>query len=749
MKKIMVLLASLATVVACQQELLDPTTGTPETSENKVSLIAYAENESKATAEFPEGTSKAQFIWQTGDNVAMYTAIGETPVKADLNKGENTSKAEFATEAGGNYAYAAFPYLAAAANTISYPATYENYVSGTVLTPMLAKLAYVEAAEGVDAHYTGVFRHVGGMIKVDVINMPAEASKMVFTANDNVAINGTFTLKNNYTEEDVLGGTWYDGEAANPASATTFTFTPKKGASITFYVPVPAGTEFTANGFTVAVLAADGSLIKSQDYKFEKTDGYTVGRARALKGIKMEVKGYIYHQYTYEYDTNSTPEVKGTSPALSPDGSRLYAMSSNYVLACIDPHSPDEDKTLWNLSLIPDGVTPAKKDGHALTPSVGADGTVYAAGYNTTTTAGLYIINPESHATPIIADMGTIGNTGHYIYGSPALLNYNGNKYVIVASKNITNDRTNMGGSNAHVQIFNAVDGSDVVGLHANGGSHGSPIALNNGVILASTAHNNHFGVRVYLPTENSWKFNQPEQNNNSGNLGVSPTRYLSYGSYMAVKSDGKTVYVVAHKQNEGSEKLDLLCFDVAELLASPVEKKPTPKFNTELSAVVPSSLYNSVFGVSLSADETVAYVSTGGYVHACDASTGKILETYKPTYTSKVTNEDGTETETTKDGAVVGTPVVGNDGYVYVVDTKNHRLVKLDGKTLEKVQDTGINVDKTINSSLTMGPDGSMYILGVKDKVAKVFVYKSTATAPADSWSQMGGDWTKAANKY
>lgn len=425
--------------------------------------------------------------------------------------------------------------------------------------------------------------------------------------------------------------------------------------------------------------------------------------------------------WSYPYDTEGT--VQGSSPAVSPDGSLVYVLSSGYHLTGVSAGA-DGGQESCRIDLDPDQSTIV--DPFTLTPSVDEDGTVYAVGYQRIDGddhAALYIIRDGRILHT--GDAGSINKNEHFFFGSPAILDYNARKYVIVAAKNLTNNNPSMNGGSAHVQIFDPTSGAGIVGLHTNSGSFGSPVALKSGIILASGGGN--YGTRIYLPTGDSWAFNRPDSgNDNTGNLGANSYRISQYGSSIAVGKDGKTVYIVGQKQDNTSAML--LSYDVSGILAAPNTIKPAPLWSQTLKGNLVSK--KAPGGVALGEDGTI-YVTTcsPGYVTAVSSDGSQILWEHAAA------------------GEITGTPAVGNDNAVYYNDTTNGNLVKLDAGSGEQL--VSLHLADKLDSSPTIAPNGVIYCNGMLNNQPTLFAVDATATAPADSWSQMAGNPSKTACRY
>ncbi len=442
------------------------------------------------------------------------------------------------------------------------------------------------------------------------------------------------------------------------------------------------------------------------------TKKITVGRSATSMGL------------LWKYAYAAEGKVIGTSPAVSPDNQHVYVTSSDYRLVGVKAGAAGGTEA-YNVDLT-GGFVPTYRDEIALTPSVGADGTAYAAGYISVTNVGYYAV--KNGTVSYTGDLGAATKAGHYYWGSPALLNYKSKDYVVIASKNMKNENPGMGGSSAHTQVLEASSGAGVIGLHSNSGSYGSPVVLKNGVILASSG--GKWGYRVYLPKEDgTWAYNEKSDNNN-GNLGTVDNQLNCVGSYMAVNKNGTTVYIMG--KGEKSKKNEVHCYDLAEVIAAPNTITPLPvwKYTMEGGAVTAKV---NVGGVVL--DEAGNVYATSP---AAEGETGHVIA---------LTSAGAKIWDHAAEGDVNGAPAVGNDGAVYYNDSATGCIVKLDAKTGEKL--VSFKLGDSLISSPTIGPDGVIYCTGVLEGKPTVFAVEATATAPADSWSQMGGDYTKASNRY
>ena len=232
--------------VACNKDVVTAPVG-------NVVLSAVVEAGDTKTAV----TGFSDVVWSQGDAIAVHN--GTTFKTFTLASGAGTAAGTFS----GNLAENETPVLAvypdAAANslengvlTVTLPATY-TYSEMGLNAPMVATVV-----ENVLE-----FKHIGGAVKFDVANIPAEATSFVFTTNK--AVTGDFQV----TDGVVAAG---NGPENNTVTITFDAGTVKNG---TFIVPLPVG-EYA--GFTVALKAENGDVIEGTSKTSEKT--LTVARKK-------------------------------------------------------------------------------------------------------------------------------------------------------------------------------------------------------------------------------------------------------------------------------------------------------------------------------------------------------------------------------------------------------------------------------------------------------------------------------------
>lgn len=238
--------AAAMTFVSCVKEnVVDQTF-------SEVTLNAVTETGQTKTAL----TGFADVVWAAGDKIAVYDGAAFTDFT--LSSGAGTASAAFSgTLAESKTATAAvYPASAKGADmtTVKYLTEYAYSEMG-VNAPMVASVA-----DGVLQ-----FKHVGGVVKFDVGNIPPTAAGFVFTANSKIT--GDFTV----TEGAVA-------TSAGAAESVKITFTPASMKSAVFMVPLPTGTY---TGFSVKFVDGSGNDIAGTA-KNKSTHEFTIARKQLL-----------------------------------------------------------------------------------------------------------------------------------------------------------------------------------------------------------------------------------------------------------------------------------------------------------------------------------------------------------------------------------------------------------------------------------------------------------------------------------
>ena len=257
-------LAAIA-ITACSKEAAQI-----EVSPAKDPLVLKAHyGQTKSTV-----TNAGKFGWSETDTISVYTrvVIGNRPSwgfeKYVLQSGAGTPDAEFfGAESTANVDKVAVlpssvnPSLSGNALTLTLPDEYD-YAAGETNVPMIAQVT-----DGKDTDLS--FKHLGGLLKLTVNNVPMEASILYFIAPGK-KITGDFTVAD-YT---AVGACI---EVEDGTNNSVYINIDSSEEDMTFYIPLPVG-EYP-DGFIYAFFDSYGDMC-SVPVVYEKA--FTVERADLL-----------------------------------------------------------------------------------------------------------------------------------------------------------------------------------------------------------------------------------------------------------------------------------------------------------------------------------------------------------------------------------------------------------------------------------------------------------------------------------
>ena len=227
------------------------------------------------------------------------------------------------------------------------------------------------------------------------------------------------------------------------------------------------------------------------------------------------------------------------------------------------------------------------------------------------------------------------------------------------------------------------------------------------------------YGTRVYWKEGDGWKYYGAAAGQNAfmlGYIGQTNTE-IGFTSYMAIDGSNKVYILFGKAEGAGGSEADavLMCYDLGKY-----DKEAGATHEWRLDLDGKNKQYYSL-GTVIGEDGTI-YVSTTTGITAV--------------------NPDGTKKwYTPAGGEVMGSPAVDKNGNVYYNETATDqsagKLVKL-GPDGVKIAE--ITLGQSVCSSPTIAPDGTIYCNGVKDGKPTLSAVKGVA-APADGWSQLGGN--------
>ena len=441
------------------------------------------------------------------------------------------------------------------------------------------------------------------------------------------------------------------------------------------------------------------------------------GKGSVTKVIHVEKNASsIELLWSVAYDGDTEARTIFTAPAVSPDGSTVYAFSTGNHLVAMAA-ADGTQKWSFDTGTHNPGMTKAFP---CCTPSVDTDGTVFVIAGNKDTQdktgtyeTGIFAINPD----------GTQKWYHPYGYGwfvnpVPLVLN----DYVFVATKrNPSNsDFPDLwgGGSADNGRLIGKATGSYEGFWKVKRGSHGGLAATKDETVIVHT--DSKYGTRVYWKEGGSWKFYGVDAGQDAFMLGYHGQKNtdIGYTSYMSVSPDNKVYILFGDVDRIGTDAADavLYCYDLAKYDKT---NGASPDWKLSLDGL--NKMYSGL-GTVIGEDGTI-YVSTSTGITAVNP------DGTKKWYTPASGNE------------VWGCPAVDKGGNVYYGETTSDqtagKLVKLasDGSKLSEV-----TLGQAVLSSPTIAPDGTIFVNSVKDGKPTLSAVKGTAAA-ASGWSQFGGN--------
>lgn len=326
---------AMVAIVACNKEIDNNEEKAPGVKpKGEVSIIAQAPAETKTMVD------GLDVKWATGDHIGVVDNDGDMH-DFTLDSGAGTTTGSFSGSLGGKTAggYAVYPYTANAAFdgdfTVDYPTT---YAYNAVTVPM-----WGEEGTGDDAGKYS-FSHIGGAFKIHYTDVPAGASKFVFTAN-----------------EDITGTAIYDFSAAvisaNEGNEVTVTSVPSN-SSLTFLIPVPAGSY----SFSVQLLDGSEDVIPGSEKTVSSAKTVTKGHVVPLKAIKVKADRAVT-LWSEDFEAYDADQPSESSASVLWGGNASYTYSGNYckvyengTLGSKELLIPKSSRTeTWVVSNIPTG----------------------------------------------------------------------------------------------------------------------------------------------------------------------------------------------------------------------------------------------------------------------------------------------------------------------------------------------------------------------------------------------------------
>lgn len=247
-----------------------------------------------------------KFTWAAGDVISVFTSTGGNR-EFVLASGEGEVQATFngtlvndETMTGcAVYPYNAAHQLSGNMLTVTMPAEYGDFTTDYAPNTHAIMVAKIEGAQTQASLGNLDFKHLGGVLRFAIDNMPADAAQFVFTATDK-DVTGTFTVDISETEPVINAVS-----SATTNNTVTIKFKPLTEATdgMIFYVPLPVGTY---DGFSIAVQKQDGTELAS----FTTQKSNTLDRRTLARIPKLRFTSVDGSLETAEADVSSNAEVE-------------------------------------------------------------------------------------------------------------------------------------------------------------------------------------------------------------------------------------------------------------------------------------------------------------------------------------------------------------------------------------------------------------------------------------------------------
>ncbi|MBR5542212.1 MAG: hypothetical protein IKU64_07655 [Bacteroides sp.] len=303
-----------------------------QVKQNSKSFTATIEGSSRSAVDETTGA----FSWTVGDKISVYTGrTFDTYANSESDVNTFTFVPVGEEEAGTPLDYAIYP---AGNHTVQGEATITlsvnlptSYAHGSTNAPMLATIEQGSNALS--------FKHLAGVMRFVVKNVPAGASSFVFTTTNNI-ITGNHPVSDGLICQNGVS----DVSSENNNVTITFTELTETAESMVFYVPLPVGTY---GDYTVSI---KGNGVNLSHQSIGVTN--TIGRRTLLLMPEFYVDGGQLNK-----GAGSTIDVTQEEP-VAISGNQSLTINTTGVSDAVATlklnYTPQEDNATLSLS---DGST--------------------------------------------------------------------------------------------------------------------------------------------------------------------------------------------------------------------------------------------------------------------------------------------------------------------------------------------------------------------------------------------------------
>lgn len=545
----------------------------------------------------------------------------------------------------------------------------------------------------------------------------------------------------------------------------------------------PVFTALEAGEITVSLTVTDDHYGKGT-----KSEKITVGASAGA----MELV------WSSTYDTNPSAHVFWTSPAMSPDGTKIHVVSSGYKLATVSAATGEVE---WTSDLAANGasarVLPTQDNTVTITPtpSVDEDGNIYAAvgfcptemgeGESSDHPSGLWSIASsgatnwylECTTTRFRCIVPVIAGNFLAIHADKSTTQFGNNLFFLNKNTGVQTGWSGLkNGSTrdlgAIIAVRTAFPVQDVEYLLVAGQSetNGSRVYYPKGTGLPGEWAQ-FTGVHApdddacyalgwhYLDSNKSTRTTQNEVSR-SGQMcaGADGSVYVLYDNATGLidgkkpKSQYASILYGYSRFDDLVERVDTVIAEKGNLHVPNFARNMKGRTECNWVCGIKGGVWNGHegnngargTGVVMSPDGSVLYV-TSCDITSSDTGTQEAHVTAVNASTGAIIWEHEVL------GNVCGVCAVDNDGYVYYCDyalADKGALIKLDPSTGKAVE--RLSLGTSLRSSPTIAADGSIYCNGMTEEGPTLFKVKSTATSYAQGvWSQLAGGPRKAGSLH
>lgn len=228
-----------------------------EKTEREGNFSISASREALQTGTKATVSDLGAFSWSAGDAIGLYDGRSGNSFSKLTTAESGTTVTFTGTVVGTPSNCAIFPYaIAKTPTSVKLPDTYQ-WKAGDVQAAMIAPYN----ASGLS------FKHLGGIIKVSLKNVPPTATKFVLTADNDIT--GDFAIAT------VSGNNQISSSPNTGKNSVAFTFAAGTATDMAFYVPVPVGNYVISS---VSLQNAEGTTI----WEFAGSTANEVTRAKLL-----------------------------------------------------------------------------------------------------------------------------------------------------------------------------------------------------------------------------------------------------------------------------------------------------------------------------------------------------------------------------------------------------------------------------------------------------------------------------------